>query len=168
MADPNAENPVNTKERGPEAPVVGDVRKAFEEKAKEVSVRDEYVQAFQKIKDQIPPEQQGAYGLQAAEMWNSQVAGRAAEWGAKFGDFIRNNLDITVRRNPELRDKYQKLEVAKAKAWGEVSTEKMKHQTAEWEAFKDMVPFGGGKALEIKDRLWGPGLPRTRIIEPSH
>lgn len=167
MADPNAENPADVKERGQEAPVVAEVRKVFEEKAKEVSVRDEYVQAFQKIKEQIPPEQQGAYGVQFAEMWNSQVAGRTAEWGAKLGDFVRNNLDPTVRKNPELRDKYQKLEVAKAKAWRDLTAEKMKQQTAEWEAFKDMVPFGGGKVLEIKDRLWGPGIPNTNVDRPK-
>ncbi len=167
MADPNAENPINAKERGKEAPVVGDVRKVFEEKAKEVSVRDEYIKAFQKIKDQIPPEQQGAYGVQFAEMWTSNVSGRFAEWGAKYNDFFRNTFNPTVRRNPELRDKYQNLAKTKARAWGEMSAEKMKHQTGEWEAFKDLVPFGGGKVLEIKDRILGPTIRGTKIDAPG-
>ncbi|MBI3343106.1 hypothetical protein HY087_02100 [Candidatus Gottesmanbacteria bacterium] len=162
MADPNTENPVEKQERGPEAPVVGDVREVFETKAKEVGVRQTYIQEFQKIKDQIPENQRGSLSVRYNEWYNGQV-GRFAEYGARFNDWVHNVLHPSwliknIPRNPN-----QQIEKVKARAAAEVTAEKTRLQVAEHEAFKDMIPFGGGKLIDIGDRILGPSVPGTAI-----
>lgn len=159
MTDPNTENPADVKERGPEAPVVSDVKKIFEEKAAEAqgdkTVYEAHRDEFNKIVRQIPEDQRGSLNIRIADFWN-KVGGTVHEQYARFGNFIYNLTRPMNLLNEDVpKDYYYEHEKAKVQASGDVRAMEMKQRSMESEAFKGMVPFGGGKVLDIMDRIVG-------------
>lgn len=162
MVDPNVENPVDVKERGPEAPVVAQVRKVFEEKAAEAqgdkTVYETHREAFAKIVSQIPEDQRGSLNIRIADFWNN-VGGAVHEQYARYGNFVYNLINPVGWLSKDVpKDYIYGREKAKVRATGEVKAIDARQQAIEREAFKGMVPFGGGKVLDIMDRIIGPKL----------
>ena len=163
MVDPNTEIPVERQERGPEAPVVGEVREVFEEKAQEVqgdrTVYETHREAFDKIVSQIPEDQRGSLNIRIADFWN-KVGGSVHEQYVRLGNFVYNLTNPMSWLSGDVpKDFIYEREKAKVRAHGEVKAMETRQQTIEHEAFKGMIPFGVGKVLDIMDRIVGPKLP---------
>lgn len=163
MADPNTENPVDATERGPEAPVVGEVREVLEAKAQEVqgdkTVYETHREEFNNIVSQIPENQRGSLNVRIADFWN-KVGGSAHEQYARLGNFMYNLTNPMTWWSKDVpKDYFYQREKAKVHASAEVSAMDTRQQTMEHERFKRLIPFGGGKALDIVDRIVGPKLP---------
>lgn len=163
MVDSNTENPADVKERGPEAPVVADVKKAFEEKAAEVqgdkTVYEVHREEFTNIVKQLPENQRGSINIRIADFWN-RAGGAVHEGYARLGNFMYNLTNPTHWFNKDVpSDFFYQREKARVQGGVGVKALETRQQAMEQERFKKMIPFGGGKALDIVDRIIGPKLP---------
>lgn len=159
----NTENPANVKERAPEAPVVADVKKVFEEKAAEVqgdkTVYDAHREEFAMIVNQLPENQRGSINVRIADLWN-RAGGAVHEGYARLRNFMYNLTNPAHWVNKDVpNDFFYQREKARVQGRVEVKTLETRQQSLEWEAFKQVIPLGGGKALDIVDRIVGPKLP---------
>lgn len=165
MSDPNVENPVNAQERTAEAPVVADVREVFEEKARGVNVGDELISAWEGIKAQIPENQRGSFSVRLTEWTLKHVEIPRVGTRDRVLNFLHNLTHPYVWFSGDLpKDTVSRVDAARVRAIGHVSAEKMRLQVAEREAFKQMIPFGLGRWVDIADRMIGPKIPPTRVV----
>lgn len=146
-------------------PVVEKAQEAFDTAATpiEKSVYDAHMEAWQKIKDAIPPDQQNGLNVKIADFWNN-VGARVNDVSAKVVDVVADNnlYALAYRGIGKLRGvevptgQNQEMAKAELQARGIVNAEKMKQSVSNHETFKRIIP--GGKVLDIVDRIFGPKM----------
>lgn len=128
------------------------------------SVYEAHMQAWQKIVDEIPPEQRNSINVKLEEFWRKSL-GRVDDVTVRVIDYCKDHDPRTLvinrmvsKKGVELPKKQvEKKRIAKITAKGDEKAKRLKLYEQRRAVFKQLP---GGKVLDIMDKIIGPKLSK--------
>lgn len=129
------------------------------------SVYDAHMEAWQKIVNEIPPEQRNSANVKIQEFWR-KAGGRVDDVVTRVVDFGLDHAPMKLAADKILSKKgaeypkqnYAKERAALIRAHGDYKAAKVRVYEQKRAAIKQLTPLG--KVMDIVDKIVGPRLTR--------